>query len=98
MRSSSKNEKVNRVKAMGATGAALDLLDPAQEIVFIKQVHDEALKKQDDNVSNKQTYEVSGVGRGTWVGHIGYCHANNVTRPQDLARDMRKGAARQPQP
>jgi hypothetical protein len=78
--------------------AALDLLDPAQEIVFIKQVHDEALRKQDGNVSNKHTYEVSGVGRGTWVGHIGYCHADNVTRPQDLAMDMRKGAARQPQP
>jgi hypothetical protein len=53
MRSSSKNEKNNRVKAVDATGAALDLLDPAQKIVFIEQVHDEALRKQGGNVSKK---------------------------------------------
>lgn len=53
MRSSSKNEKNNRVKAVDATGAAWDLLDPAQKIVFIEQVHDEALRKQGGNVSKK---------------------------------------------
>ncbi len=54
-RGSSANDKVYRDKAArDVTVAAVNMLESAREIVFFKQVHDEALRRQGHNGSNKQ--------------------------------------------